>query len=245
MNMKLKGFRNFFMALPALLLVFSAYIPLYADGGVDGGYLNVQYRTRDVALDKLEHVTSMDGFFVGASNDTDLFSGLDFHTGLYYSYVKDSFSSDAVLFSLAGTREDHSIFVPVHLKFNMDIIPEISIFVYAGPTLNFGFMSESNFKMSSSLEGFEGNFNYNYYTGKIQSRNISEEALENVNSMMADERYNWFGVTMGAGIGVEFIDLLELRFGYDWGLTDSFKSNSVDGMFCRRNMLQVSVGLRF
>ncbi len=227
-------------------LIFAATVSASAQPGIEAGYLNTQYRNRYIASDELLSKSSMNGFFVGASDDIKFFAGLGLHTGLYYNYSKDATNTDAGgLFSMSGTREDHELSIPVHLKFSFDVVPEVKIFVYGGPSLYFGLVSDVKYSLKDASGNSMGYVSYNYYSGKVRTGNMDESAESSVGQYLPSERHDWFNVTMDAGIGVQFIDLFEIRFGYGWGLVNLYKNDYESELYCRKNVLQLSAGFRF
>ena len=54
-----------------------------------------------------------------------------------------------------------------------------------------------------------------------------------------------YDVMMGAAIGVDLFDLLEVHMGYDWGLINRYRGNVADELKMTRNQFTLSVGIRF
>lgn len=233
-------------AAAAVVLLAAAHTVSEARPGIEAGYVNAQYRSKFVASSDIADSFCMNGFFVGANSDTRLYSNkLFFNTGLYYNMLKRSEVQDLSIARMSGTRSEHSLSVPLQLKYRFYLRYSINMFIYAGPTLDFGFVSDVKYSVRSEALGLEGNISYNYYNGRIRSSNIPEEYLRGVEEVLPDARYNWFDVSMGGGVGFEFLKFIELRAGYDWGLLNRYRQSYSDDMLCRRNQVYVALGFRF
>ena len=78
-------------AAAAVVLLAAAHTVSEARPGIEAGYVNAQYRSKFVASSDIADSFCMNGFFVGASSDTRLYSNkLFFNTGLYYNMLKRS-----------------------------------------------------------------------------------------------------------------------------------------------------------
>ena len=63
--------------------------------------------------------------------------------------------------------------------------------------------------------------------------------------MLPDGRLRRFDVMLGAAIGADFFDVLEVRLGYDWGLINRYKKALGEDLKMRRGQFNLSVALRF
>jgi hypothetical protein len=50
---------------------------------------------------------------------------------------------------------------------------------------------------------------------------------------------------LGASIGADFFEVLEVRFGYDWGLINRYKKEMAQDLRMRRGQFNLSVAIRF
>ena len=50
---------------------------------------------------------------------------------------------------------------------------------------------------------------------------------------------------MGAAIGADFFNLMEVRLGYDWGLVNRYKKTVTEDLKMHRGQFTLSVGVRF
>jgi hypothetical protein len=50
---------------------------------------------------------------------------------------------------------------------------------------------------------------------------------------------------LGASIGADFFDVLEVRLGYDWGLINRYKKDIAEDLKMRRGQFNLSVAIRF
>ena len=46
-------------------------------------------------------------------------------------------------------------------------------------------------------------------------------------------------------VGIRFLEIMEAQIGYDWGLVNKYKGETLDDLRMRRQQLYISVGLRF
>ena len=84
---------------------------------------------------------------------------------------------------------------------------------------------------------YGGQLTYNYYTGKFKSGDFNEDLSEVLPS------YKRFEAALGGGVGVELFRLIEVKAGYDWGLTE--RSKSAEIFSSKRNIFYVTLGFRF
>lgn len=216
-----------------------------AQGGIEAGYLNARFKTKYIESGEISQRRSMNGFFVGASDDILFFSGFGIHTGLYYNFLRDRAVDDYSVVKLSGVTENHSFSIPLHLKMSVRIIPQMKLFFYFGPALHFNFISDVKYTVSSPSSKVTGSLTYNYLSGKTRAEGLDKDLEGLASPHVSDARLNWFDASLGVGAGFSFGDLLEVRFGYDWGLVNRFKSGYLSDMVCRVNQLQLSVGFRF
>ena len=66
-----------------------------------------------------------------------------------------------------------------------------------------------------------------------------------IESQFPETRYRRADVQLGASAGVRFFEILEAQIGYDWGLVNKYKGETLDDLKMRRQQFYISVGLRF
>ena len=49
----------------------------------------------------------------------------------------------------------------------------------------------------------------------------------------------------GGCVGATFFDMLEVEFGYDWGVINKFRGETFDDVKMRRQQLYLGIGVRF
>ena len=111
---------------------------------------------------------------------------------------------------------------PVMLNYGFDLTRDFRVFVYAGPTFQFGILNKSK----SSYSAYGGN---------------SSTGDSSVTDLYGDNGYNRFNVLLGGGVGM-IAGSLQVLVGYDAALMDMDKSdNSKTG----RSFIKIGVGRVF
>ncbi len=233
-------------SLLLLIAVAAAGASASAKAGIEAGYMSMRYGISggNTALQG----TSMNGFYVGVSDDVRIVAGLGIRIGLNYSYTTDksarSIFNDFNINMKGGSEKDHYLNVPLRVRYTFNIIPKVlKIQAYAGPVFSVGLSHTYSYDMTVSIQGqrIEGSLKYNFYKGKFKS-----DALDDVDLQVLDlPAYKRFDMALGGGVGIELFNFLELKAGYDWGLTDKVKGDLAGSVSCRRDMFYAAVGFRF
>ena len=63
--------------------------------------------------------------------------------------------------------------------------------------------------------------------------------------MLPEGALRRFDVMLGASIGADFFEVLEVRLGYDWGLINRYKKEIAQDLKMRRGQFNLSVAIRF
>ncbi len=175
---------------------------------------------------------SLHGFNVGATYDIDFIDWkvLDFGVvvGVNYELLTDRQSKDVELLKtrLTETVTEHYLNVPLQLNLGLNIVPGIfGVYVFGGPSLAFGLASNTETSLDTPLG--KGMVKYNNYTGKYNSNNIPDDMVSGVTGDMPTG-YGWFDVKLGAGAGIEILDAIDLKAGYNWGLVNRYTGDSKD-----------------
>ena len=98
--------------------------------------------------------------------------------------------------------DEHTLSIPVRVQYRYEIIPDLSVFIYTGPS-------------------FDISLAYNA-TAEMSAMGISESEKDNLYN---DSDNNQFHLMWGVGAGVRW-KFLQLNIGGDWGLTPLYKSES-------------------
>ena len=63
--------------------------------------------------------------------------------------------------------------------------------------------------------------------------------------MLPEGALRRFDVMLGASIGADFFEVLEVRLGYDWGLINRYKKEIAQDLKMRRGQFNLLVAIRF
>lgn len=256
------------IALSVLMLIVSVEVsaqgryphrhvsPAAKGFGINFGYVHSSYRTTDWATDEVETSAGLDGFMAGLTKDFRLIPGaLYFQTGLNYIYQNDSRNENVSVAGLdtgirvVGDRTEHYISLPLRLKYTMPVTDRIGLGVDVGPTLLMGLSSKMNYR-TRYADGESSAVTYNIYkgemgvNGELDGRwNLMEWVKQT--GMLPDGTLKRFDVMLGAAIGADFFDILEVRIGYDWGLMNLYKKEVAEDLKMHRGQFNLSVAVRF
>lgn len=214
------------MTIMACSAMFVLSDNTYAQFKFGIGYSNSTHRLN--MTDETSY--TLHGFKVGATYDLDFLNGefLDFGVmlGVDYEFLTDSQKSE----NLVGVKTDntvteHYINVPLQLNFGVNAVPGIfGAYIFGGPSLAFGLASNTQYTLESQLG--KGILTYNNYTGKVNADNVPDNMSGAFGDGSTD--YGWFDVKMGAGVGIELVDAVDLRVGYNWGLCNRYTGDNKD-----------------
>lgn len=230
------------VAVSAAAILFAS-ADAFAQFGIEAGYLNSRYRSKSGK--EVTESEPLNGFNVGLTYNFNIVAGLSVQPGLTYSYLTDMEESTDLGFTRKGRNSEHYLNVPVRLQYEFDILPFLDLKVFTGPTFSLGLAGYLRYDISGSILGsdFNGNFRYDYFSGKVSSDGLSKEILDQINSTLAETTYNRFDVLYGVGLGIGLFDCAELRFGYDWGLVGRLAGS--DDPYMRRDSFFIALGFRF
>ena len=209
----------FFLAVASLFLSISAGAQLV--GGA--GYIYSSEKTTGI-----DGTHPFHGFFVGASYNFPLVSGLGVAPGLYATVLLHNDNTAAgsvkVGYNVMGSDREISLKLPVNLTYRLDLGHDRGIIAYAGPVFQLGVTNSTSVSGSVNFLGFtygNGDSVNNYDTKK--------------GSM------NRFNVYLGGGVGVQLGDMI-FHLGYDHSLMDIDKSTNY---VTSRGQLIVGLALEF
>ena len=233
------------VALAAMCALWT--MPLSAKTGVDLGYLNSNYRWKANG-DGNGKSEPRNGFFVGVNNDIRLFAGLSIQPGLYYSYLNDEGSEEMLYLNVSDSYTEHMLNIPIHFKYTFDIVPVFGVYVFVGPTLSLGLAATNKMSVTGDFGGtaVNGSVSYNAYSGNFKTDNLSDfsdQILSTISQYMPQNRMTRFDVLMGGGIGLDLLKFITVKGGFDYGLINRYKEDSLGTL--NRTQFYVSVGVKF
>lgn len=230
------------VASMAALLCLSS-VPASAKSGLEAGYVNSSYSFKTGISSDNNY--SLNGFYVGLSQDVRLFAGLHIVPGIYYTYLTDNSKEEVLGLKLRGNDSDHYLSIPIMFRYQFGL-PGVKLYVFAGPTLSAGLVAKQKYIVSGDILGtnINGEVSYNLYTGKVKTDGIDifQDGENPVDEIVPDYMYNRFDVQLGGGVGIEVLKFLEVKVGYDFGLINRYKGDAAE---LYRNQFYAAVGFRF
>jgi len=214
--------------------------------GLHFGYAHSFYRLSDKFTDNVEPMGAKDGFHVGLTKDFPLIPyALYINTGLDYVYQMDNPDVDYIgPLKVIAKSQDHRLNIPLQLKYEYPVTPVISAFAQVGPTVSFGLASNLKYRARTE-SGASAGVRYNYFSGKVKTTGEAAPLKEFIETQTPDAKYRRFDAMLGGAIGAKFYDVLEVSFGYDWGLVNQYRGVLAKDFKMRRQQLYVTVGVRF
>jgi hypothetical protein len=185
----------------------------FAQVSVNAGYLNSTLKTKNTS-------DNANGAYAGVTFNVPLAGGLAIAPGVYYSMItsKETASIGSII-SGSGTFTEHAINVPVYLNYGIDLARDTKVFLFGGPTLQYGLAS--NVKYDANVAGISG------------SNTVSNYDSENFNRM---------NVYLGGGLGF-LVGAFQITVGYDYGMMNQYKGDNA--INCHRSNLKLGVGFAF
>ena len=193
----------------------------FAQMSVNAGYLN---STQSFGDSNTKSINS-NGAYAGVSFNIPLSGGFAVAPGVYYSMITNKTEASGripfldIPISGASTFMEHAINVPVYFNYGMDLARDTNVFIYAGPTAQYGIASTSKGEVGIGSGG--GSKTYNNYD---------------------DENYNRFNVYLGGGIGFQ-VSAIQITVGYDYGMMNLYKGDNAPKT--HRSNLKLGLGFVF
>ena len=191
----------------------------FAQVSVNAGYLNSTQRVKDSST----RSDNSNGVYAGVSYNIPLAGGFGFAPGVYYSMItKKNESSGSFMgttISSSSTFIEHALNAPLYLNYGIDLNRDSRIFIYGGPTFQFGLSSTT--KVAGGIGEYSGDTTYDNYD---------------------DAKYNRFNVYLGGGVGFQ-MSVIQLTLGYDYGLANLYNGDT--GIRIHRSNLKVGIGYVF
>lgn len=154
--------------------------------------------------------TPLNGFYVGMGYTVPIAAGINFTPGVYFGMAAKSNATSIFGLKIEGKQQDTFINVPLHFSFGADLGSGLRFFAYGGPSASFAL------------------------TSKIVSGSTTYDRLQDNDSLQR------FDIMLGAGVGLQFNDMVRFQVGYDFGMLNRYTS---DNITVTRN--QLTAGLAF
>ncbi|MBO4605726.1 MAG: outer membrane beta-barrel protein [Bacteroidales bacterium] len=183
--------------LMTLALVAVAATSAFAQFSVGAGYLqNTQKDIYTSGSTTTITPTTTQGFYAGADYAFDLGQGLGLTAGLKGSFLFGEKTVSLLGASATGKSTEIYIAVPIQCNYTYAITNDFKVFGFAGPTFAMG--------LSSKVK---------------TTNNITDDV--NITDNYADgSNYSRTNLFLGAGVGVDLMNTIRFKFGYDIGLLD-------------------------
>lgn len=139
--------------------------------------------------------------------------GIGLQTGIYYELSYSNYKGDVYDSILGGllaenaslSLMEHNLSIPLRLQYRYEIIPDLSVFIYTGPSFDYSVAYDATVTLG----------------GETRKVSIYSEEME----AELGGGFNRFNVLWGVGAGVRWKGL-QLILGGDWGLTNIVKDYS-------------------
>lgn len=178
-----------------LALVAVAATSAFAQISVGAGYLsNTQKASYTAGNTTTTTTTPSNGAYIGADYTLDLGQGLGVVAGLKGAFLTNT--KTASLLGVTGTTKTNELYlaVPVLANYTYALSNDLKLFAFAGPSIAFGLSSKSTF-----------------------TNNVTDDVTVTDN-YGDDSDYGKFNLFLGAGVGVDVMNVIRIKAGYDIGL---------------------------
>ena len=203
--------------LAASLMLFGTQA--FAQMSVNAGYLNSTQSFKDASTKSI----NSNGAYAGVSFNIPVAGGLGFAPGVYYSMIANKSESSGTIMDIpvtaSSTFMEHALNAPLYLNYGIDLARDSKVFIYGGPTVQFGLASTT--KLSGGVGESTADRTYNNYDNKNYSR---------------------FNVYLGGGVGFQ-LSAFQITLGYDYGMLNLYKGESATRT--HRSNLKVGIGYVF
>ena len=212
----MKKFFSILLAASLMLLGTQAF----AQMSVNAGYLNSTQSFKDSNSKSI----NSNGAYVGVSFNLPVAGELGFAPGVYYSLITNKSGGAGTILgipvSASSTFVEHAINVPLYLNYGMDLARDTNVFLYAGPTLQYGLASTT--KLAGGVGESSADRTYSNYE--------------------SNSNYNRFNVYLGGGIGFQ-VSAIQITVGYDYGMMNLYKGDNATKT--HRSNLKLGLGFVF
>ena len=183
----------------------------FAQMSVNAGYLNSSLSDKNASL-------NANGAYAGISFNLPIAGGLAIAPGVYYSMITSkNEGAIGTFYKKTGTFMEHAVNVPVYLNYGFGLSRDTKVFLYGGPTLQYG--------LASTVKN-------NRNAGGVVEINTETDNYK-------DPDFNRFNVYLGGGLGFQASAIL-VTVGYDYGMMPQYKEGT-----SHRSNLKLGVGFAF
>lgn len=200
-----------FVLFAAALMAVPA--KLSAQPSVEAGYVNSVQKMK-ASGSTVSGTTN--GVYVGANWNLELSKVFSLTPGVYYEFLT---TSDYKFSFASGSVQEHYANVPVLLNAGVNLVDNVRLFAFGGPTLSLGIAA------STSVDSG---------TGKGGNRKK--------HNLYSDDDYKRFDVLAGGGLGIEVNHHFRFMVGYNAGLLNR---TSLDGATLKCNQLKIGAAFVF
>ena len=207
-----------FAAAAAALMLFS--IDASAQLSIGAGFAKSDLKENvDLASVSQEKTANANGLYFGADYTFKFKYGFGFTPGIEWVYVADKNLKElGILNSNTETKfKEHYVNIPLDIDWGIDL-KVVRVFAFAGPTLSFNVSSKTTSKTT------------------VADKVSTKDFLEKLGG-----KYGAFDLMLGAGAGVDVLNMIRVKFGYDWGLVN--RGN--DDLKLHRQQLKLGVAFIF
>lgn len=229
-----------------VIMMLTASFSAYAQLGIKVGYTS---STHKLKVDGSTEKVHADGMTAGLTYDISLAKNLYLRPGIMYGFEWYSESSNLTTeyggFSINEHFKEHSITIPFHLRYELEIIPEIlSCFVAAGPSIAVGIASTTDVSMFGTMDmnfktdNYNGDIGFTYFPYQQEIMDPVKEAI--MDSSILHKRID---VSLGGSVGFRIMKNIGMEIGYRYGLLNRFKASHNHSY--HRNILRFTICCSF
>lgn len=214
--------------------------------GVSFGYVHSAYWLSDWATDEVKKTDGLNGFNVGVSKDFSIYENMLFlQPSVVYTYLNDPRNMTILGERIVGDWNEHYLSIPIKIKYEVPVMDRLCVFATAGPTLVAGLASSVKYRARIN-DSHNAAISYNVFNGKVRTNDAMPDALATaINGQLPSSRYRRADLQLGLSAGVRFCEFLEGQIGYDWGVINRYKDDTLDDLKMRRQQFYISLGVRF
>lgn len=185
----------------------------FAQMQVGAGFLHSNEQITLTGIDPVD--VGINGAYAGLSYNLPIAGNFGIAPGLYYSLLMSNESTNVVGINLGSKVREHYVNVPVYLNFGFNLGQNAKLFLFAGPTAQFGVASTTELSAGSASTGkFD-----RYKDGNLSRTNV----------------------LLGGGLGLN-ISKFQITLGYDQGL---FDLDTTDGTKITKSYAKAGIAYLF
>ena len=203
--------------LAASLMLFGTHD--FAQMSVNAGYLNSTQSFKDAGTKSI----NSNGAYAGVSFNIPVAGALGFAPGVYYSLIANKSGGSGTIMDIpvtaSSTFMEHALNAPLYLNYGIDLARDSKVFIYGGPTVQFGLAS------TTKLSG-----------------GVGESTADRTDNNYDNKNYSRFNVYLGGGVGFQ-LSAFQITLGYDYGMLNLYKGENATRT--HRSNLKVGIGYVF